>query len=208
MPELKTALLQRLRLWHTPPTHHRRISLTSLFGLRGAVEQQDQLGWYNFLMGRVGNQWVHVQQRYYEWLSRRNTGKAWVQALIQKVWSVSWDMWDHRNAIRLDTITPAQLRERAATNRRIVEEFALGPENIGIQDHHWFAKPLAHVLKYDPAHQSQWLASVELARYRHANAHEFEASSLRHPRDFMIAWTRRPEGLAVASPPSPGQTQR
>ena len=141
-------------------------------------------------MGRVGTRWRDVQQRYYEWLVRRNTGRTWVKALIQKVWAVSWDMWDHRNEVRLGTITAAQLREVAATNHRIAEEFVTGLEGLGFRDHHWFDKPLNHVLKYDQEHKAQWIASVELARDRHANVHEYESATLRCQRDLMLSWIR------------------
>jgi hypothetical protein len=41
--------------------------------------------------------WSEVQHRYYEFLDSRRTGLRWLTALIQKLWDVAWDMWDHRN---------------------------------------------------------------------------------------------------------------
>ena len=157
-------------------------------------------------MGRVGTRWRDVQQRYYEWLLRRNTGRAWVKALIQKVWAVSWDMWDHRNEVRLGTTTAAQLREMAATNRRIEEEFVTGNAGLGSRDYHWFDKPLTHVLQYDTEHKAQWIASVELARERHANAHEYESATIRRQRDLMLSWTRHTgrAGAPTTATPAPG----
>jgi hypothetical protein len=73
-------------------------------------------------MGRMSLQWKAVQQRYYEWLGKRNTGKKWAMALIQKVWDVSWDMWDHRNNVRLKTITPAKRRRTLALNPLLVAD--------------------------------------------------------------------------------------
>ena len=40
-------------------------------------------------------------------------------------------MWDHRNKVRLGTITPIQFREIEATIRIIEEEFDTGLEGLG-----------------------------------------------------------------------------
>ena len=117
-------------------------------------------------MGRPSRRWRDDQQRYLEGLKRINTGKSWVQALIKKVWEVSWDMWDHRNKVRVNTVTRADLREIERLNDQITEQFSEGTRGLGPQDHHWFDKPLLHVLGYDLDHKAQWLESVELARTR------------------------------------------
>ena len=114
-------------------------------------------------MGKVSVRWQAVQHKYFEWLKRRNTGKAWVQALIQKIWEISWSMWDNRNDIRLNTITPANCQAIADLNHQIRAEFDLGTDGVGHRDHHWFVKPLSHVLEFDKEHKAQWLASVDLA---------------------------------------------
>ena len=97
MPELQAAIILRLRQWKglTPqdtiwPIRH---------GLRHAVSHQDELDWYNFLMGRISIEWKAVQQKYYEWLGKRNTGRKWAVALIKKIFEISWDQWDQQNAV-------------------------------------------------------------------------------------------------------------
>jgi hypothetical protein len=82
-------------------------------------------------MGRPSNWWRDVHHRYYEWLKRRNTGKAWLQAVIKKVWEVLWDMWDHRNQVRLGTITPAMRREADIINAQITQQFEEGLVGLG-----------------------------------------------------------------------------
>jgi hypothetical protein len=70
-------------------------------------------------MGKVSVRWQAVQQQYFEWRKRRNTGKAWVRALIQKVLEITWDMWDHRNDVRWK-------RKIEYLNGSITEEFKFG----------------------------------------------------------------------------------
>jgi hypothetical protein len=63
MPELQSALLKCLHEWRHPNPHRRsRSSITSRYGLRAAVLEQDSIGWYNFLMGRPSARWSEVQQ--------------------------------------------------------------------------------------------------------------------------------------------------
>ena len=201
MPELQSAVLKCLHEWRHPSSNLRsRSSITSRYGLRAVVLEQDSIGWYNFLMGRPSARWSEVQQRYYEWLQRKNTGKAWTQALIKKVWAVSWDMWDHRNKVRTSSITPAKLRAIEALNHQIELQFDLGTEGLGHKDHHWLSDSCTHVCTYDLEHKSQWLASIELARVRFDNRHEFEASSIRRQREFMESWMHRNHSRQGSAP--------
>jgi hypothetical protein len=187
MPELMTALLRCLHKWKYPNPSRRFAcaAINTRYGLQAAILEQDDIGWYNFLMGRPSVRWRDVQHQYYEWLQRRNTGKAWLQALVKKVWEVSWDMWDHRNEVRTTTITPAG-RETENLNEQIIEQFEEGAAGLGQKDHHLLAKPLAHVLGYDLDHKSQWLDSIALARIRFVNRHEVESPSILTSRSLCL----------------------
>ena len=199
MPELTTAIIRSLKAWQTNP-HGRLLnrSTTKRYGLQRALLDQTTIGWYNFLMGKVSVRWQAVQQQYFDWLKRRNTGKAWVKSLIRKVWEITWDMWDHRNDVRLKTLSPVHRREIEFLNEWNTAEFALGTDSLGYRDHHWLDKPLDHVLEYDRDHKAQWLESIYLARERHTNRREFAASSLRQQRETMAAWLGQIEELPLA----------
>jgi hypothetical protein len=64
-PEIRTAILQRLQHWRRvqhflPPS----VPPLDLFGVRAAVLEQDSIGWYYFLLGRLSTRWSDAQQRY------------------------------------------------------------------------------------------------------------------------------------------------
>jgi hypothetical protein len=107
MPEFQEAIIQRLHQWRNPTL--RDIEWTD-DGVQAAILHQDRFGWYNLLMGRISVKWKEVQQRYYVLLGRRNTGRRWLISLIETIWAISWDMWDHRNGILHNTIIPAKQR--------------------------------------------------------------------------------------------------
>jgi hypothetical protein len=208
MPALQEAILTRLRQWKGDTNDN--LQWTSQYGLKQAILHQDELGWYNFLMGQVSLQWKAVQQRYFEWLGCRNTGKKWATALIQKVWEVSWDMWDHRNNVRLNTFTPAKRRQTIALNLLVTNEYERGTEGLQIKDQHWLSKPEAHILNYDYHRKEQWAESIYLARVRFDNQEEHEADMNQRQQELFSNWLTVTNGsLASANqrrmpiPPAP-----
>ena len=76
-----------------------------------ALFDQQNIGWYPFLLGHVSIHWRSVQQAYYTWIGHRNTGKKWVKQLILQLFNISWDMWEHRNGIKHNTLTPEKRRK-------------------------------------------------------------------------------------------------
>jgi hypothetical protein len=153
-----------------------------------AVELQDNIGWYPFVTGQLGYLWKGIQQEYLEFLGRRNTGRKWVRELIKKLWGVAWDMWEHRNGILHDTITPAKLRKIAYTNIGIQEEFDTGIEGLLPRDIHWVSQPIAIVLRYNLEMKEQWLESVALAQTRYTARRELNHAAMRMQQEFMEQW--------------------
>jgi hypothetical protein len=74
-PELRCAILSRLREWHRG-TAISKPDWDSSF--KAALRAQNSIGWYPFLLGHVANQWHAVQQAYYTSLGLDNTGRQWV----------------------------------------------------------------------------------------------------------------------------------
>jgi hypothetical protein len=51
------------------------------------------------LEGWLSWEWESTQQAYYTFTHSRRTGKRWLIQLIKKLWSIAWDLWEHRNGI-------------------------------------------------------------------------------------------------------------
>ena len=93
-PEIITSLGTRIRQWRkhsseqtvnqdTPfPVYRQHDQL----GTKDAVKEQDKIGWYNLLLGRMSQKWRDVQQKYLELLGKRTTGRRWTIAIISKIW--------------------------------------------------------------------------------------------------------------------------
>jgi hypothetical protein len=70
------------------------------------MREQDKLGWYHFLLGRLGRKWSDGQQGFIDSLHKKNTGQHWTILLIQKALDVAWDMWEQRKDIKHNTLCP------------------------------------------------------------------------------------------------------
>jgi hypothetical protein len=85
-------------------------------GLAEALTQQDLIGWDSAIEGRWGTLWAPLQGTFYKFLHSRRSGRRWLTALIDRIWKIAWDLWDHRNSVRLET----HLGERRATNAIVI----------------------------------------------------------------------------------------
>jgi len=63
------------------------------------LQAQSAVGWGKFFEGWVVSQWTEQQNRYYKIIRSHRTGRCWTIAILQKLWNIAWDMWEHRNSI-------------------------------------------------------------------------------------------------------------
>ncbi len=164
LPDLRTAIISRLTTWKEqsvlqPP-------LYNWPGVNDIVKKQDQLGWRAFLEGAVLHDWSAKQQEYYEWLQRKNTGKRWITTLIKKLWEISWNLWEHRNAELHNPESPAALREHARLDSLITQEYE-DQVRISNKDRRWFRRPKEIIFTERTEYKQQWVESVSLARARY-----------------------------------------
>jgi hypothetical protein len=141
---------------------HRGDTSRNFYALPAVVQKQDAIGWQSFLEGRPSVGWSEVQHRYYEFLDSRRTGLRWLTALIQKLWDVAWDMWDHRNRVLHDQEHSVA---RDLQIQQITDEFATGSVGLARE-----AKLLSQedqsLLQRLPAYQTAWLIRIQAARAR------------------------------------------
>ena len=86
-PSAARALLLRLHEWihDLPETPFH----STVPGLEEALHQQARLGWDGLLYGFWSPAWVEMQDLYYRFLGRRNTGRRWLTLLIQQLLDIA-----------------------------------------------------------------------------------------------------------------------
>jgi hypothetical protein len=96
-PGLTQFLLSRLLEWKTRTP--RKALIPMEHDLQELQDAQDDIGWDKFTFGNISVLWQEIQAHYFRERGKQNSGLRWTSALIQKIWQVAWDQWEHRNAI-------------------------------------------------------------------------------------------------------------
>jgi hypothetical protein len=158
------------------------------FGLRGAVAAQDAIGWYNFMLGRLSKQWSEVQARYLESIQSRSSGRRWTIAILEKLWDISWDMWEQRNGIAHDPLHHRRIAHRQEMQRQVHSIFYEGSDGLLPRDKRLFSKGVDRLTDGSETDMQQWITSVHLAQERANSAQADSAASLRAERAAFARW--------------------
>jgi hypothetical protein len=96
-PGLTRFMLSRLMEWKTRTP--RKAIRPMEHDLQELQDAQDDIGWDKFMFGNISVLWQEIQAQHFREIGKHNSGLRWTSALIQKIWQVEWDQWEHRNAI-------------------------------------------------------------------------------------------------------------
>ena len=164
-PSLSKAILKILLKWKEgkkiTPTDHPEI-----FGIRDAIKDQNNgLGWNNFVLGRWSPKCQLAQQQFYTRTRSKITSKRWAAAIIHKLLLTVWDQWTFRNKVAHSDEGPMAIALHRKLNAAILEELGDDNKHILQQDKYLFLNYTYLRLQASPRQEKQqWLKSVDLAR--------------------------------------------
>jgi hypothetical protein len=159
-PEVSMAIIEYLDSWR----YDRPPNLRTVQGwIEPAIAHQSELGWRNLLEGIPSQQWQEIQRVYFSRIGSARSPKRWTIALIQKMWDIAWNMWEHRNGILHDKEQSIILQH---LNTNIREEFKKGMSGLPKEAKALFSQGCAAVLAKPAEVKQQWLARIQLARRR------------------------------------------
>jgi hypothetical protein len=161
------------------------IPVSSFLGLQEVVTKQDALGWQSLLEGRPAIGWREVQHRYLQWIGSRRSGLRWLTALIQKLWDIAWDTWDHRNRVLHDTELSVA---RDIELQQITEQFQLSRAGLPNEVKALFRGGRTRLLQQQPAYQTAWLIRVQAARARNERRNDQQQENYRTEREGLQRW--------------------
>jgi hypothetical protein len=192
-PPIVAAILKRLRQWRQFGDHALpKFQGFDQWGTQHAVREQDTIGWYQLLLGRIARKWSDSQQRYIDSLQKKNTGRRWAISVIQKALDVAWDMWEQRNDIKHNTLHPRRAAEVARIAAQLQLLYRKGCAGLLPHDRLLFSKPEAKLLKGSDLEMLQWITSVVNATRRAAVANDDLVATMNAERALMRGWLTRP----------------
>ncbi len=158
--DLQFAILRRINQWRKDQTFT-EIQGTQL--LKDAIQEQDCIGWYNFHLGRISHKFSDIMQQHYSFSESRRSGEVWAKQLINQVWDIAWNMWEHRNYINHHTMTPQEQDKLIQLQQKVRDQFEQGYHSLNALDYH-FLENEEKVLELDYSTMYKWLQSITAAR--------------------------------------------
>jgi hypothetical protein len=82
------------------------------------------------LVGNISILWRDIQEHHYRGLEQRYSSRYWKSMLIQKLWQVEWDQWDHMHGILHGHEHLVMLAEVVVIKTHVKEELVIGIQGI------------------------------------------------------------------------------
>jgi hypothetical protein len=166
LPAVKQSILDHLHSWKNPAGHHISNNTTSC-----QYDLQGECGWQSLLEGFIHKDWSIEQHTFYSTIQSPRNGKRWTIELIKKLWTVTWDQWEHRNATLHDQDNLVRQEEAKILDLRIEQTYQEYQMVLPPTDDHFFASPLSDLLKRSPRVKTAWLQQITAAKGRAVRKH-------------------------------------
>lgn len=119
-PDIAELLVDMLNSWREDTNTNN----TPAYGLSLLQSRQQEIGYSAIIEGRLSYEWEACQQAYLTFIRSRRTGRRWVTLIIQRLWDIAWDLWEHRNGIlHLTNNNHASVLEDRYLDQRITSAY-------------------------------------------------------------------------------------
>jgi len=126
-------------------------------------------------------------EEHYKQITTEKKHNKWMRKLIQQMWELQPQLWEHRNNIEHNEMTPAKQQKLEVMMARARDELQVGYTDLQRQDHHLFAKPEV-VLSMTLSDLTLWLQEVGLARRVVDDVRIRKQEQVARSRAVMHAW--------------------
>ena len=133
---IRILILKGLRHWRSTETDYPPQPTQPDLIYQCTLEQFD-IGWFNFLLGRIAKHWALAQDAHYKSLGKRRTGQSWAKGLIVELWTINWNIWEHRNTQKHTEDTPEAQATLEDLKEQVRQEFRIGPAGTATESLKW-----------------------------------------------------------------------
>jgi hypothetical protein len=157
-PDLRKNIIRSLNAWRLGnPTQ----ASSTVPWIQDALSKQHESGWRNFFEGFLVQEWRNAQDQFLARTQSRRSSKRWVSALVQKMWQIAWDLWEHRNGYLHEQENNLISVE---VNQSILAEFKVGCRLLDRNTRALFQKGSSLILSKPLEIRVQWVRRVRAAR--------------------------------------------
>jgi hypothetical protein len=100
--------------------------------------EQDEIGWQNFVEGKITQSWGMLQIQHYQEQHSKRTMDKWTSGLVTQLLELTHGMWLHRNGV-LHAVDAQglPLQQAAELEAAIHDKFRKNTEGLARKDHHF-----------------------------------------------------------------------
>jgi hypothetical protein len=117
------------------------------------------------MFGNISVLWQEIQAQYFREIGKHNSGLMRTSALIQKIWQMAWDQWEHRNVILPNSENLITQAESVMIISRVQMELETGIKGLLQGDRYLFDDHrVAKSAKWTVDSQVSWIDTVAEAK--------------------------------------------
>ena len=163
-PSITSFLITGLRSWFRDPYGDEPLYSCPHPRTFRALTQQLELGWFALLCGYITSDLSQAQHNYFRYTQRKKHGNTWAKQLSIKLWSITFNIWKHRNHVLHDTDAVHQLSGMEILKQSITAEYNLGQDELPRPYSPFFYQPLLLLLRKSHTYLKRWFMTVRAGR--------------------------------------------
>ena len=165
-PEIAASLYLILYEWSRRPSSFRLPFLyVSNNLLMQTIQQQNDIGWYNMLLGMQLKGWAIIQDQHYRSIPDcLKTGDTWASKLQFELWGIIWDMWQHRQEVRKEAPTAEDIVMQREARAAALSELFTGRRALPPLYTIYFTMSRQKLLEKSATDLRAWLRVIRGAR--------------------------------------------
>ena len=135
---------------------------------RRLAEDHDDLGWTNFIEGRISKQFMEIQLQYYVRKRSRKSARKWTSGLIERLIGLIHNQWSYRNskihyASHYGGETTREYEEIMRSISQLVND--TDPEELLPEDRHLMEVDFHQLATSNSNVRRNWASAVVAARH-------------------------------------------
>ena len=156
------------------------------------AQQQDDIGFFNFLFGRVAKSWATLQDQYLlaNFPKKRFSADVWSRRWVYQLYKRMQMIWKYRcDIVHQKDGKGVSRRQRKILRNDIELQYQLGPNGLRAKEKDFLLKPIASVLHSSIRNQRYWICTMKSSR---SFMTDYENNMFSGMRNVMRRWASVP----------------
>jgi hypothetical protein len=98
--------------------------------IQGAIWQQHQIGWRQFLECLPAQTWKTLQMQFYRDEGRRKSSRKWMVSLVKRLHNLGHRKWQHRCKVKAEETQPDDRKFTEMLDEEVEEEYMKGSNTL------------------------------------------------------------------------------